>query len=228
MTARPFPPGDQLRLDLERQLPHAAEDFVESECNAEARLALRTWPDAAGGALSLVGPPGSGKSHLAAMWAERTGATALHGAEAALADPLELEGRPVLLDRAQDADDETLFHLLNLAQAPGGALLLVARKAPALWETELPDLRSRLDALRTVAMREPDDPVLAAILVRAFEARSIRPPDDLITYLVRRIGRSSAAAEAVAARLDAVHRPVTRALAASLLASEDETGELFG
>ena len=24
-----------------------------------------------------------------------------------------------------DADDETLFHLINLAQAPGGALLLV-------------------------------------------------------------------------------------------------------
>ncbi len=222
---RETPPAQQLKLALQRDLPTAAADFVESGCNAAAREALAGWPGVAGGPLALIGPAGSGKSHLAALWAERLGAVPLHGAEAALADPLELEGRPVLLDRADDADDETLFHLLNLSQVPGGALLLVSREAPATWPTRLPDLRSRLDAVRCVALEAPDDAVLAAMLVRAFEARAIRPPEDLVAYLVRRIDRSSAAAEAIVARLDALHRPVTRALAAAVLA--DDTGELF-
>lgn len=227
MTAPSPPSADQLRLDLHRHLPRAAADFLRSGCNAEAVAALERWPDGSGGVLSLTGPAGSGKSHLAAVWSERLGAAPLHGAEAALADPVELEGRPVLLDRAEDVDDETLFHLMNLAQAPGGALLMVSRSPPASWSAALPDLRSRLDAVRTVSLQEPDDAVLAIILTRAFEARSIRPPDDLIAFLVRRIDRSAAAAEAVVDRLDALHRPVTRALAASLF-SAGESADLFG
>ena len=111
------------------------------------------------------------------LWAERVGALALIGGEAALADPIELEGRPVLLDIAQDADDETLFHLINLAQPDGGALLLVSRPSPRRWDVSVPDLRSRLDALRVVAMEAPDDAVLSAILRARFAERSITPAD---------------------------------------------------
>lgn len=215
----------QLKLELERETPFRVEDFVVSDCNRAAALTLANWPDAAaglgGGVLSLCGPAGSGKSHLAALWAERTGAIPLHGAEASDADPLELEGRPVLLDRAPDTDDETLFHLLNLAQAPGGALLLVSRKAPTVWPVKLPDLHSRLNAIRTLALDEPDETVLAAILDQAFERRSIRPHADVIPYLVRRIERSAQAAEAVVERLDALHRPVTRRLAAQVIDEAD-------
>jgi chromosomal replication initiation ATPase DnaA len=212
---------DQLKLELERETPFRADDFVVSECNRAAALTLAGWPDAAaglgGGVLSLCGPAGSGKSHLAALWAERVGAVPLHGAEAALVDPMELEGRPVLLDRAPEADDETLFHLLNLAQSRGGALLLVSRKSPALWPVKLPDLQSRLNAIRTVVIEEPDEAVLAAMLERAFERRSIRPQPDVIPYLVRRIERSAQAAEKAVERLDALHRPVTRRLAARMM-----------
>jgi chromosomal replication initiation ATPase DnaA len=212
---------EQLKLELERETPFRADDFVVSDCNRAAAVTLAGWPDAAaglgGGVLSLCGPAGSGKSHLAALWAERVGAMPLHGVEAALADPMELEGRPVLLDRAPEADDETLFHLLNLAQARGGALLLVSRKAPALWPVALPDLQSRLNAIRTVVIDEPDEAVLAAMLEQAFERRSIRPHPDVIPYLVRRIERSAQSAEAVVARLDALHRPVTRRLAAQVV-----------
>ena len=212
---------DQLKLELERETPFRADDFVVSECNRAAAVTLAGWPDAAaglgGGVLSLCGPAGSGKSHLAALWAERVGAVPLHGAEAALVDPMELEGRPVLLDRAPEADDETLFHLLTLAQSRGGALLLVSRKSPALWPVKLPDLQSRLNAIRTVVIEEPDEAVLAAMLERAFERRSIRPQPDVIPYLVRRIERSAQAAEKAVERLDALHRPVTRRLAARMM-----------
>lgn len=214
----------QLRLPLQRDLPAAEAAFVVSDCNRAAEAMLAGWPSAVGGVLALCGPAGSGKSHLARLWAERIGALPLDGAEAALADPLELEGRPVLLDRAQDTDDETLFHLINLAHAPGGALLLVSRSAPTVWKVDLPDLRSRLDAVITVPLETPDDGVMAAILAARFAERSIAAPKDAIDYLVKRIDRSAEAAAAVVDRLDALHRPVTRALARQVL---EESGALF-
>lgn len=215
---------DQLRLPLQTEALGLAGGFVRSECNETALRELERWPDGVGRVMAICGPAGCGKSRLAALWAERVGAVGLNGAEAALMDPLELEGRPVLLDIAQDADDETLFHLINLAQIDGGALLMVSRPAPRQWHVALPDLRSRLDAVRVVGMEAPDDAVLAAILRARFAERSITPGDEVVDYLVRRIDRSAAAAADVVERLDAQHRPVTRALARQVL---DTTSELF-
>ena len=216
-----------MRLPLQRDLPDGADGFVVSECNRAAVEALADWPNLIGGAMAICGPAGCGKSRLAQIWAERVGAVAIHGAEAALIDPMELDGRPVLLDRARDVDDETLFHLINLAQAPGGALLMVGRSAPSAWQVGLPDLRSRLDAVISVPMEAPDDAVLSAMLEARFAERGIRPAKDVIPYLLRRIDRSAAAAAEVVERLDGLHRPVTRALAREAVEGAAESGELF-
>ncbi|RZJ95562.1 MAG: chromosomal replication initiator DnaA [Brevundimonas sp.] len=214
---RPTDVANQMRLPLRRGGVEAELDFVLGDGNRAAAGGLDGWPNAvAGPVMALCGPPGSGKSALALRWAERRGALVLEGAEAALVDPLELEGRSVLLDRAADADDESLFHLINLAMA-GGALLLVSRRPPRDWITALPDLRSRLDAVPVLTLEEPDDAVLAAMLRRAFSERSIVPPYEVLEYLVRRIDRSWAAAQSVVERLDALHRPITRAAARAVL-----------
>lgn len=212
----------QMRLPLERHEP--ARPLVVSAANAGAQAMLAAFPRRPGDILALTGPRGCGKTRLAEAWAEGVGAVPLHGAEAALVDPLEIEGRPVLLDVAQDADDESLFHLFNLTQSGGGALLLVARAAPSLWAVDIPDLRSRLDATPVAAIDAPDDNLLAAMLQAAFARRSIQPADDVIPYLLRRIDRSAEAAEATVERLDMAHRPVTRALARHAL---DESADLF-
>ena len=217
-------PIDQMRLPLQSDLPDGAEGFVVSDCNRAAVEAVADWPNLIGGVMAICGPAGCGKSRLGQIWAERVGAVAIHGGEAAVIDPMELEGQPVLLDRAMDADDETLFHLINLAQSPGGAMLMLSRPAPSAWHATLPDLRSRLNAVISIPMEAPDDLVLAAMLEARFAERGIRPPKDVIPYLVRRIDRSAEAAATIVERLDALHRPVTRALAREAL--DGESGDL--
>ena len=219
-------PIDQMRLPLQSDLPDGAEGFVVSDCNRAAVEAVADWPNLIGGVMAICGPAGCGKSRLGQIWAERVGAVAIHGGEAAVIDPMELEGRPVLLDRAMDADDETLFHMINLAQAPGGAMLMLSRPAPSAWHATLPDLRSRLNAVISIPMEAPDDAVLAAMLETRFAERGIRPQKDVIPYLGRRIDRSAQAAASVVERLDALHRPVTRALAREAL--DERSGDLFG
>jgi chromosomal replication initiation ATPase DnaA len=218
--------GGQLRLKLERPASFRRDRFIVSDSNRDAARVIDGWPDDRGGALALVGPEGSGKSHLAVAWATRTKAKILSAAELN-AEKLDALSGPVLLDKADDAPHaESFFHLLNRTVRPGCALLLTGRSAPSLWPVQIQDLRSRLNALPVVELGEPDDAILYGVLVKLFEARSIRPPQDLLAYLVRRIERSVPAAQAVVAALDdaaaADHRPISRVLARELLKDEAE------
>ena len=214
----------QLRLHLDRAAGHDRADFVVSASNAEAVRAVDAWPRWHGGCLALVGPAGSGKTHLARSWADQVGAVAFEGDQ-----PLTAAvDRPVLWEDAErDLDEEALFHLINMAPTAGG-LLLTGRTPPAGWPARLPDLRSRLNAMPVALLSEPDDAVLTGVLVKLFRERNIRPPEDLLPYLLRRIERSVPKAREMVERLDdeasALHRPVTRALAREIL---EDTADLF-
>jgi chromosomal replication initiation ATPase DnaA len=219
----------QLRLELRQPTSVSREDFVVSLTNAPAVRALDAWPAWYGGCLALIGPPGSGKSHLARDWAAKTGALVLTGAEGPKAIDLSRIGhRPVLIEDAdRGVDDETLFHLINRAGGDGGGLLLTARVLPQAWCARLPDLRSRLNAMHVAELPPPDDVILEGLLRTFFRERNISPAEDLIPYLLRRIERSAVSARQIVDRLDeaavAEHRPVSRALARQFFEIEDET-----
>lgn len=220
----------QLRLQLGSPPSYRRETFIVSSSNAEAVRALDAWPAWHGGALALVGPEGSGKTHLAQTWRQRSGAAELDPA-ASPSDLREVAGLPVLIENADRSDPETLFHLINMAAQPGAGLLLTARTAPALWPAALPDLRSRLNALLVAELGAPDDELLQGVLQKFFRERHIRPADDIFSYLLRRMERSVPVALAIVEKLDeasgAEHRPVSRALARQILEEDDETPDLF-
>lgn len=192
--------------------------------------ALDAWPRWHGGTLALAGPAGSGKTHLASIWAERAGAARI-GPGASLADLGAVPNQPILLEDADRADGDTLFHLINRAGELGGGLLLTARSAPASWPCDLPDLRSRLNALPVAVILPPDDDILRGVLTKFFRERNIRPNPDVFPYLVRRMERSVPVALAIVEKLDeasgADHRPVSRALARQILEEGDQSGDLF-
>ncbi len=222
--------GLQLRLDL-NQLPRfRAEDFVESGSNAEALAQIKAWPHWHGGCLALIGPEGCGKSHLAKIWQDQTGAHLLSPGRDA--DLSILSGQPVLIDGLEgQVTDEALFHLINMAGLPGGGLLITARSIPAHWTVQLPDLGSRLKALPTVQIEEPDDLVLEGVLRRFFQQHNIRPADDLLPYLLRRIERSVPAARDLVIQLDAMAdadgKPVSKTLARQFFEILAQTPDLF-
>ena len=192
-------PGTQLRLDLAREPSHRRQDFVDSPGNSEAITTVDAWPSWPGGKLALVGPAGSGKTHLARAWAERSGATIVTASQP---DISQLAGVPILFE---DADrfhaDEFLFHIMKQADT-GRGLLLTGRTPPIAWRTTLPDLRSRLNALMVVALSPPDDATLEGVLLKLFTEKNIRPPSDVLSYLLHRIERSIPTARDIVARID--------------------------
>ena len=214
----------QLVLSFEPGANFSRDDFLEGPSNAMALRLVERWPDWPARVVAIVGPEGSGKSHLADIWANKTGARRLSAwALDQTAVPRALATGALALENvAEPLDEVALFHLLNLAKEDDATVLLTARQPPAQWAIRLPDLVSRLRALPVVELAAPDDTLLRAVLVKLFVDRQLAVDESLISYLVARIERSFAAARAAVAALDREalrqRRPVTRALAAELFA----------
>jgi chromosomal replication initiation ATPase DnaA len=223
LTTMPQVPR-QLALALDHAESFSREDFLHGPCNAAALTLIERWPDWTGPALLLLGPEGSGKSHLAGIWAANSGARflAARALAPALVPPALATGALVIEDLAPGQFDErALFHLLNLAHEERAFVLITARGAPAGWQLAIVDLASRLKALPVAALTAPDDALLRAVLVKLFADRQLAVDESLVGYLAKRIERSLAAARKTVAVLDQEamrqKRPLTRALAAEML-----------
>jgi chromosomal replication initiation ATPase DnaA len=209
-------------------LPHAEsltrDNFFEGPGNAAGLALVDAWPEWPARTMFLVGPDGSGKSHLAAIWAERSGARSLsaHALEASIVPGALATGALVLEDlTAADLDERALFHLLNLARQDEAYILVTAREMPAALPIGLPDLRSRLRAVPVVTLLPPDDQLFRVLIVKLAADRQLAIDETVVSYLATRIERSYAAARETIALLDneslRLGRPITRALAAELL-----------
>lgn len=216
----------QLAFDLPAKAAYARDDFFVSHATYQALAAIDGWRNWPGGKMLLVGPEGAGKTHLAHIWADMSGAITVRGVDLDSEDLPELAATGAVC--VEDADavaghparQTALFHLHNLV-APAGRLLITAAIPPRDWGLTLPDLQSRLQAVALTLLPLPDDALMSAVLVKLFADRQITVPPNLIAYLVSRIERSIGTARRLVADLDAASltlgRPVTRALAADLL-----------
>jgi chromosomal replication initiation ATPase DnaA len=185
---------------------------------------IDSWPDWPNRIMLLVGPEGSGKSHLATIWAEQAGArsTTAHALTAAAVPGALATGALVIEDFSPSTCDErALFHLMNLAREDQAFVLMTARLPPSASDVELRDLRSRLRAVPVVTLTPPDDHLFRALIVKLCADRQISIDENVVNYLATRIERSFAAVRHAVELLDAeglrLGRPITRALAAELL-----------
>lgn len=218
MTAHPR----QLALALDHTESYAREDFLSGPGNARSLELIDRWPDWPANALVLTGPEGSGKTHLATIWAAAAGARVVSAyalREEQIPSALAT-GALVVEDAAATADERALFHLINLAVEERAFLLFTARTPPSVWPVVIPDVRSRLRAMPVMTLEPPDDALLRAVIVKLAADRQLSLDENTVRYLSTRIERSYAAARSAVIALDnealRQGRPPTRALAAEL------------
>jgi chromosomal replication initiation ATPase DnaA len=223
----------QLTLSFPERIAYVPEDFLPSPANAEACAWLETpdqWPACR---LALYGEAGTGKTHLLHLFAARHDALLMPVQE--LRQFRDFPQTPLAIDDADSArDPESLLHLLNAAAENRLPVLLAARTPPSRWATGLPDLDSRLRAITTVELGQPDDDLLRALLARLIAQRQLRVEESVQDYLLARLPRTGSAMREAAARLDraslAAGKSVSRRIAADVLASmtgEAELDEVF-
>lgn len=217
----PQRPG-QIPFDLGHDPSHSLADFMVFEGNRlafEHVLAFPSWPSPF---TLIIGPAKSGKSHLARIWLERTGA----GQPA----PDELEAlaasggnAPLLVEDVDSIayDEDALFHLLNQSMRDGRALLMTARQPIVAWPYRTDDVRSRMRLAQGFTLDPPDDTLLSQIFVKLFGDRQVSVDPRLIAYMVTRMERSPEEAVALVALVDHLAlskgKPITRSIVAEAL-----------
>jgi len=174
----------QLPLPIAWSRRGGRESLLVHEGNRAAVAALRTpalWPSHCA---ILAGPARSGRSLVGEL--------------------VESEGGITVIDDADEAPEQSLFHAWNNAKDAGHTLLLIAREAPPVWQVALPDLRTRLATAAIVRIEPPDEAVSAALIAHGLELAGSAFAPDVPEFLARRTARCYEAVDAVVARLNAV------------------------
>ena len=142
----------QLILELGHRPARGRDDFLVAPSNEAAVALIDAWPDWPGPSVAISGPQGSGKSHLAQVWHDMSGAARLEANELEAADVPALAAAGAVLvedlETLSESAERQLFHLLNLVKEEGASLLLTTRLAPGHLTIGLPDLASRMRATR--------------------------------------------------------------------------------
>lgn len=226
MARRGVEKSVQLPLDIPSVISNAKGDFFVSEANRAAWKLIESWPGWRLPVAAVVGPPGSGKSHLARLWRQKSGAALVTSPEQLLpmgALALDFDGPDVELSSGREVE---LFHAMNRALAGEGDLLLLSQVPPSRWRVKLADLRSRLAAVPVARIEAPDDDLVAAVLLKLFMDRQLRIGPRLVPFLTARLERSLGAARQAVARLDeaalASGAPITPQFASAVLGLRDE------
>ncbi len=213
----------QLPLALPPTRSYAREDLIEGAANALAVDLIDAWPDWPGPVVILAGPVGSGKSHIANVWAQNAGARVQDISQLHLLGEARDNSLPLLLENAERGriDETALFHILNAKRSSKSAIIITSRTWPADWGIDLADLNSRLRAAQLVELGEPDDDLLRGVLYKLFADHQLPFDANVVDYLVVRMERSLETANHVVKQLDALslakRRKITRQLAGEVL-----------
>ena len=208
----------QLPLDLRHRAAMGRDDFLVSPSNNEAVAWIDRWPEWPAPALVLVGPPGSGKTHLGRVWQKQADAMAYD-----FGNPVSpsAERNRFFIDGIRADYDEDLFHLFNDVVEANGHLLISAETPPVRWENRLADLKSRLAAAPNIAIQPPDETLIAAVMLKMFSDQQMDVSAEVLSYLVNRMERSFQAARTLVDALNseslAQRRGITVPLAREVL-----------
>ncbi len=222
----------QLALELPHRQALGRDDFLVTSSNAAAVALVDDWPNWPARTALIVGPPGSGKTHLVEVWRQKSNAARI------LSSDLTVETAPDLISTGAVAiehtgapyDERAFFHLLNLVKQQNGFCLIASGTRPEQWNIGIPDLLSRLRAVPVLEILPPDDALLRGVLVKLFFDRQINADESIVSFMLTRMPRSLEAARLLVAEIDrrALEKQteVTRPFVARVLA-EFASPELF-
>lgn len=207
----------QLIMPFAAQRSYHEADFIRGEANSAACDWIERWPDWPYSLLYLHGPKGSGKTHLAHVFAARASASFIDPARIGQspADQILTGNHSWIIDSLDEVTDEAaLAQLINHARARGDYVLITAAQAADNRSFKLPDLSSRLRALPAIAIAAPDDALLTGVLAKSFADLQLRIAPEVLQYAVNQLERSYSAIQQFVRTMD--HLSLTRGRAITI------------
>ncbi len=220
--------SSQIPFQLPLKNQYNWQDFITSSCNKTAFKAITSWPDWPFFALLVFGPSGCGKTHLAHIFSDcinlklkRPISTYFIKAKDINMKKLEYIAKNysclVIEDVTASVNEEALFHLFNLYQSKKGYILFTAQVPFGRMNFKLKDLSSRLKQVPAVAISEPDDEMLEALIVKLFSDRQIAISSEALNYIIQNMERSFSYASKLVSKIDEISLAQKRSVSVPII-----------
>ncbi len=150
----------------------------------------------------IVGPEKSGKSTLARILSCTYHVRILNGSAAHLPSPSTLEKQEIIIDDADKAPGEWLFHLINHQYLALKKVTFFSSTPVNQWAFSTNDLASRVRAFYPLMIDEMDEALRISLAHKFFLGRGISVDRAAVDYLLARIDRRYAALFEAVEKLD--------------------------
>lgn len=181
----------QLFFPFSNTPSYTLADFFVSSSNHEAFECIRKWPNWPSLGMVILGPTGSGKTHLAHIWQQSSGARFFD--QTIWSSTLENfqvdQNTPLIFDE-QFPEDTDFFHLLNMLKDSELPFLILKKKPFNQDQIHLKDLRSRLLNIPSVTLHAPNDDLIKAMILKQCADAQIMISDPILNYITTHMDRS--------------------------------------
>lgn len=181
----------QTILKFENNPSFKDSDYFVSECNRQAYDNLFKWPKWDSKLINLVGPKGSGKSHLLEIFSIKNNFLKVNSL-AEIKKKLEtiIKYDKLIMDDINQIDEKVFFSILDNYISNNKFLIISTIDSLLTYKFKLADLKSRITLFHKYEIYQPNDKMIYFLIQKFLSDRQIKIKKDLITHIIKKIDRS--------------------------------------
>ena len=183
---------DQILFNFKLNKNYLDQDYYLSSSNQEAYNSINCWPTWIKKTINLYGEKFSGKSHLASIFEKKTTCIKIFSGKFSNETIQDFKTKQAVIieDLDENFSENLLYTVLNIIEQENKYLLITSLKPLNKFNFKLPDLISRIRNCLIIGIKNPDDNLIYALLIKYLSDRQINIDKKLIEYIIKRIDRS--------------------------------------
>ena len=169
------------------------QDFFVSSNNFSAYKLIESWPNWPGKWVNIIGPTGSGKTHLSKILEKKIKRLKVID-ETNVNDKIISELRNfdcLIIDNFKNKiEDKLLYSILNQSKQLENFIVINSELQLNKFEIKLKDLKSRFNSFIFIGIDLPTDDLLQVIISKSFSDKQINLNPKVSEYIVKNVDRS--------------------------------------
>jgi len=183
---------NQLIIKFDYEQNFKDDDFYVSSSNEHVFSILNQWPRWEKNFLNISGEKYSGKSHLINIFLKKFDGIKIESNHLNNNNLKKIKSyQNIILENLnQDIDEKLIYTLFNIVDQDNKFLIITSVRPIAEINFKLEDLRSRTKNCLLAKIKNPDDELMFALILKNLSDRQITLDKKLIDFIIKRIERS--------------------------------------
>jgi len=180
---------NQLLLDFDYKQNFTDDDFYVGQSNFYTFELINKWPKWEKNFLNISGEKYSGKSHLINIFLKKFDGIKIESCHLNNNNLKKIKPyQNIILENLnQDIDEKLIYTLFNIVDQDNKFLIITSVHPVAEINFKLEDLRSRTKNCLLAKIKNPDDELMFALILKNLSDRQITLDKKLIDFIIKRI-----------------------------------------